>query len=52
MRGNKFGTFGYMLIITIVGSLLMEQNFQWLKVIQFIPGFLFGFISASLFSLR
>jgi hypothetical protein len=51
-RGNKFGTFGYMLAITIVGSLLMEHNFEWLKLVEFIPGILFGLISASLFTLR
>jgi hypothetical protein len=52
MGGNKFGTYGYMFLITFVGSLLMEGNFHLIKLIQFIPGIIFGFISSSLFTLR
>lgn len=52
IRGNRMGFYGYMLIIIIAGSLLMEENFKWKKLIEFIPGVLFGSINASLFTLR
>lgn len=52
VRGNRMGFYGYMLMIIIAGSLLMEENFAWKKLIEFIPGVFFGSINATLFTLR
>lgn len=52
MRGNKMGTFGYLFTIIIVGSLLMEKNFTYMKLVEFIPGILFGMVNSTLFTLK
>jgi len=52
VRGNRMGIYGYLLIVIVVGSLLMEDNFAWIKLINFIPGILFGSINSTLFTLR
>jgi hypothetical protein len=51
-RGNKMGTFGYLYAIIIVGSLMMEHNYALIKLVEFIPGILFGMVSSMLFTLK
>lgn len=46
------GTFGYMYAIIIIGSLLMETNYTYMKLIEFIPGILFGMVNSILFTLK
>jgi len=51
-RGNKMGTFGYLYAIIIIGSLLMETNYTYMKLVEFIPGILFGMVNSILFTLK
>ena len=51
-RGNKMGTFGYLYGIIIIGSLLMEKNYTLMKLVEFIPGILFGMVNSILFTLK
>jgi hypothetical protein len=52
IRGNKMGTFGYLYSIIIIGSLLMETNYTYMKLVEFIPGILFGMVNSILFTLK
>ena len=52
MRGNKMGTFGYLYTIIIIGSLLMENNYSYMKLVEFLPGILFGMLNSILFTLK
>jgi hypothetical protein len=51
-RGNKMGSFGYLYAIIIIGSLLMETNYTYMKLVEFIPGILFGMVNSILFTLK
>jgi hypothetical protein len=51
-RGNKMGTFGYLYAVIIVGSLMMEKNYTLMKLVEFIPGIMFGMVSSMLFTLK
>ncbi len=46
------GAFGYLYTIIIIGSLLMETNYTYMKLIEFIPGILFGMVNSILFTLK
>ena len=52
LRGNKMGTFGYLYAIIIIGSLLMETSYTYWKLVEFIPGILFGMVNSILFTLK
>lgn len=52
IRGNKLGSFGYIYAIIIIGSLLMETNYTYMKLVEFIPGILFGMVNSILFTLK
>lgn len=52
IRGNKMDFYGYMLLIIIVGSIFMEDNFTYWKLMEFVPGILFGYINSTLYTLR
>ena len=52
MRGNKMGTFGYFYTVIIIGSLLMETNYTYMKLIEFLPGLFFGMVNSILFTLK
>lgn len=43
---------GYMLLIIIIGSLLMEENYSWMKLFEFFPGIIFGYVNSNLFTLK
>lgn len=45
------GTFSYLYLLVIVGSLLMEEEFTLMKIIEFIPGILFGISNSLIFTL-
>ena len=46
------GTFGYLYAIIIIGSLLMETSYTYWKLVEFIPGILFGMVNSILFTLK
>lgn len=46
------GTFGYFYTIIIIGSLLMETNYSLMKIVEFLPGLLFGMVNSILFTLK
>lgn len=51
-RGNKMGSFKYLYAIIIVGSVLMEKEYSLMKLVEFIPGILFGISNALIFQLK
>ena len=51
-RGNKMGTFGYLYAVIIIGSLMMEKKYTLMKLVEFIPGVMFGMASSMLFTLK
>lgn len=52
LRGNKMGNYVYFFTTIIVGSLLMEKNYNIMKVVEFIPGLFFGYINSKLYTLK
>lgn len=52
VRGNRMGFYGYMLLIIIAGSLLMEEYYKPAKLLEFVPGLLFGYVNTVLSTLR
>ena len=38
--------YGYMLLIIIAGILAMEDNYTVWKIMEFVPGILFGYINS------
>lgn len=52
MRGNRVGILGYGFIAAIIGSLMLEDNYSWSKLLEFIPGILLGYIASIIFTLR
>ena len=52
VRGNKIDFYGYMLLIIIAGILAMEDNYTVWKIMEFVPGVLFGYINSELYTLR
>jgi hypothetical protein len=51
-RGNKMGIYGYLFGIIIIGSLMMEKNYSYMKLVEFIPGIMFGLVNSMLFTLK
>lgn len=51
-RGNRMGIFGIIFLLIGVGSLLMEEYYSWYKILQFVPGLIFGYIASVLFTMR
>ena len=52
LRGHKMDIYGYMLLIIIAGSLLMEEYYKPAKILEFIPGLLIGFVTSELTNIR
>ena len=52
IKGNKMGTFKYLYLIVIIGSLIMEKHFTLMKIIELIPGILFGIANSMIFALK
>lgn len=46
------GAFSYLYALVIVGSLLMEDQISIHKLIEFIPGILFGIANSMIFTLK
>jgi hypothetical protein len=51
-RGNKMGIYGYLFGVIIIGSLMMEKNYSYMKLVEFIPGIMFGLVNSMLFTLK
>ena len=52
-RGNRMGVFWYIFLMIGGGSLIMEEyDFGWYKLLEFIPGFIYGYIALNLFTMR
>ena len=51
-RGNKMGMFGYIYLLIGVGSLMMEEYQSWTKILEFVPGLIFGYVASTLFTMR
>ena len=52
VRGHKIDFYGYMLLAIVAGSLLMEEYYKPAKLLEFIPGLLFGFVNSEISTLR
>lgn len=51
-RGQRMSFYGLYFAIIIVGSLLMEENYSWTKMWEFLPGILLGWVNSEIFKLR
>ena len=45
-KGSKLGIYGYFLAMIIAGEILMENRYNLLKFVEFIPGFLIGYVNS------
>jgi hypothetical protein len=45
LRGSKMGIYKYFFLSVIVGSIILENNYKFSKIYEFIPGIIFGFIN-------
>ena len=52
VRGNKMGSFKYLYALIIIGELMMEKHFTVIKLVEFIPGILFGIANSIVFQLK
>lgn len=50
-RGHRLGALIYGYLIVIIGSVLLEGNYTYTKLLEFIPGVLIGIINSALFTL-
>ena len=50
--GKKFDFYGYMLLVSVGGSIAMEDNLTLWKLAEFIPGIIFGYINSTLYILK
>lgn len=46
------GTFSYLYLLVIIGSLLMEEHISLHKLVEFIPGILFGVANSMICTLK
>ena len=51
-RGNRLGTVGYGFAAAIVGSLMLEDDYSWKKLIELVPGVTLGYITSTLYTLK
>lgn len=51
-RGQRMNIYGLYLAGIIIGSLLMEENYSWTKLWEFIPGILLGWVNSEIFKLK
>ncbi len=49
--GDTLGALLYGYIAVIVGSVLLEGNFSYTKLLELIPGVLLGFVNSTLYTL-
>lgn len=45
LRGSKMGIYKYFFLSVIIGSIILENNYTFSKIYEFIPGIIFGFIN-------
>lgn len=50
-RGHRMGSLAYGYIVIVIGSVLLEGNYSYTKLLEFIPGVLLGLINSALFTL-
>lgn len=51
-RGQRMSIYGLYFLGIIVGSLLMEENYSWSKIWEFLPGILLGWVNSEIFKLK
>lgn len=52
IRGNRVGVLGYGFLAAILGSLMLEDDYSMMKLLEFIPGILLGYITSTIYTLR
>jgi hypothetical protein len=52
IRGGKMGIYKYFYVSIIVGLIILENNYTIMKLAEFIPGILFGFINTEIAKLK
>jgi hypothetical protein len=52
MRGNRIGLLAYGFLAAVIGSLMLEDNYSWQKLVELVPGIFLGYISSTLYTLR
>jgi hypothetical protein len=51
-KGSKMGMLGIYFAAVIVGSVLMEKNYTESKLLELVPGLLFGYINSEIYKLK
>ena len=51
-RGSKMGDYKYLFAAIILGSVLLQNNYTMFKLLEFIPGILFGFVNTQISKLK
>lgn len=52
LRGSRMGSYKFFFLSIIVGSIILENNYSSSKLLEFIPGILFGLINTEISRLK